>query len=278
MTMPANIPLGYAFFLLPIFVGIAAIEGAYLQFVRREHYDWKAYLASLGDVLGRLVLNRVVGFGMAGAVLLAIARFRLTDIAMDSPWSWVLLFFGQDFCYYWLHRADHRVRWLWATHAVHHSSNAYNFSAAYRLGWTAGLSGGFLFFAPLVWLGFPVTAVLAVVAINLLYQFWLHTELIPRLGPLEWVFNTPAHHRVHHASNAEYIDRNFGGVFIVFDRLFGTFAQERDESPCRYGLVHPLTSHNPVRIALHGWRGLLTDLRATRSLGQAARSLFGPPL
>ena len=276
-TTPMNIPLRYALLVLPIFVGIAALEGAYLQFVKHQDYDWKSYLASLGDALGRLVLNRVVGFGLAGAVLFGVARLRLTDIPMNSAWSWAALFLAQDFCYYWLHRTDHRVRWLWATHAVHHSSNAYNFSAAYRLGWTSGLSGGFVFFAPLVWIGFPVTAVLAAVTLNLLYQFWLHTELVPRLGPLEWILNTPAHHRVHHARNPEYIDRNFGGVFIVFDRLFGTFAQERDENPCSYGLVHQITTYNPVTIALHGWSGLFKDLRGVRNLRQAARSMFGPP-
>lgn len=264
--------------LLPAFVAIAALEGCYLQFVKRRRYDWRAFFASCGDALGRLLINRVIGLGLAGTLFFALARFRVTDIPMDAGWSWPALLLAQDFCYYWMHRADHRVQWLWATHAVHHSSNAYNFAAAYRLGWTGRLSGGFLFFSPLVLIGFPVPAVLAATAINLLYQFWLHTELVPRLGPLEWVLNTPFHHRVHHASNPEYLDRNFGGILIVFDRLFATFAAQRDDVPCRYGLVHPLTSYNPVRIAFHTWMLTWRRLRRTDSPRAVLRILFGPPV
>jgi len=267
----------FALGLLPLFIAIAALEGGYLHFVKRQGYDWRAFFASAGDALGRLLINRVVGFGAAGALFALVAQHRLFDIAMTRWWAIPTLLVAQDFCYYWLHRADHRVRWLWATHAVHHSSNAYNFSAAYRLGWTSGLSGGALFFAPLVWIGFPVPAVLAAVALNLAYQFWLHTELVPRLGPLEWVLNTPRHHRLHHASNPEYIDRNFGGVLIVFDRLFGTFAKDLEGVRCRFGLTRPLTSNNPVRIALHEWRNVLRDLTGARRWRAAAKALLGPP-
>ncbi|HZP65620.1 MAG TPA: sterol desaturase family protein [Rudaea sp.] len=262
---------------LPLFVLAAALEGGYLSLVARRSYDWRAYFASLGDALGRLFINRVVGFGLAGAILAVVAQRRVGDISMHHWWSWPALVVAQDFCYYWLHRADHRVRWLWATHAVHHSSNAYNFSAAYRLGWTSGVSGGAIFFAPLVWIGFPLQAVLVAVSLNLLYQFWLHTELIPRLGPLEWVFNTPAHHRVHHASNPEYIDRNFGGVLIVFDRLFGTFAATREEVTLRYGLTKPVQTYNPARIAFHEWANLGRDVVRAPSLSAALRTLFGHP-
>jgi sterol desaturase/sphingolipid hydroxylase (fatty acid hydroxylase superfamily) len=134
-----------------------------------------------------------------------------------------------------------------------------------------------MFFAPLVWLGFPVAAVLGAVVLNLLYQFWLHTELVPRLGPLEWVLNTPRHHRLHHASNPEYIDRNFGGFLIVFDRLFGTFAADIEGVRCRFGLSEPLLSNNPLRIALNEWLRLLRDLGRAGSLRGAARILLGPP-
>jgi len=264
-------------FLLPLFLLVAVLEGGYIQFVQRRHYDWRAYLASTVDALVRIVINRVVGFGVAAALFAWVAEHRLGDIPMRNAWAWPVLIVAQDFCFYWLHRADHRVRWLWATHAVHHSSNAYNFSAAYRLGWTSGLSGGALFFAPLVFVGFPLQAVLGAVALNLLYQFWLHTELVPRLGPLEWILNTPRHHRLHHASNPEYIDRNFGGVLIVFDRLFGTFARDLAGVRCRFGLTRPLRAYNPLRIALHEWIGLGRDVRRSGSLRQAARELLGPP-
>ena len=269
--------LHFALFLLPLFVALAALEGGYLQMIKREAYDWRAFFASAGDAVGRLLINRVVGFGLAAGLFAYVARHRIGDVSMDRWWSWPLLLLVQDFCYYWLHRADHRVRWLWATHAVHHSSNAYNFSAAYRLGWTSGLSGGALFFAPLVWIGFPLVAVLGAVALNLFYQFFLHTELVPRLGPLEWIFNTPRHHRLHHASNPEYIDRNFGGVLIVFDRLFGTHARDIDGVRCRFGLSKPLRVYNPARIALHEWINLGRDLRCIPSLRAAARTLLGPP-
>jgi sterol desaturase/sphingolipid hydroxylase (fatty acid hydroxylase superfamily) len=169
------------------------------------------------------------------------------------------------------------VRWFWATHAVHHSPNELTLAAALRLGWTGKLAGNALFFAPLVWLGFPPGAVGAALALNLLYQFWIHAPWMPRLGPLEWVLNTPTHHKVHHASNPEYLDCNYGGVLIVFDRLFGSFRELRGDVPPRYGLTTPLFSHNPLRIAFHGWVALARDLCAARGWRQRVRVLFGPP-
>jgi sterol desaturase/sphingolipid hydroxylase (fatty acid hydroxylase superfamily) len=177
-----------------------------------------------------------------------------------------------------MHRADHRVRWLWATHSVHHSPENLNLSAAYRLGWTARLSVAPIFFAPLVLLGFPPVAVGGALAANLFYQFWLHAPWMPRLGPLEWVLNTPAHHRLHHASNAEYLDKNFGGVLIVFDRLFGTFVAETPSIEIRYGLVQPPGSYNPFLIGLHEWRAMGRDLVRSRSWQEAFRAMFGPPI
>jgi hypothetical protein len=150
-------------------------------------------------------------------------------------------------------------------------------AAALRLGWTGKLTGTALFFTPLVWLGFPPNAVLACVALNLLYQFWLHAPWIPRLGPLEWVLNTPTHHKVYHPSNTEYLDRNYGGVLIVFDRLFGTFADERADVPIRYGLTTPLRTHNPLRIAFHEWLNLGRDLWAERGWRAWLLTVFGPP-
>jgi sterol desaturase/sphingolipid hydroxylase (fatty acid hydroxylase superfamily) len=202
---------------------------------------------------------------------------RLQTLALSTPEAFALLFIGQEFVYYWYHRAAHRVRWFWATHSVHHSPNELTLAAALRLGWTGKLSGNAVFLTPLVWLGFPPAAVLATLGANLLYQFWLHAPWMPRLGPLEWVLNTPTHHKVHHASNAEYLDCNYGGVLIVFDRLFGTFVDLRDDVPPRYGLTTPLVSHNPLRIALHGWIALAQDLRAARGARACLGVLFGPP-
>ncbi len=266
---PSALPL-----LLP---AIAAAEGAWLSW-RRHDYDWKAYWASLGDAFGRGLLRPLIGSGVIGPLLLLVARWRIADIAMDHWWQWALLFLGQEFCYYWMHRADHRVHWFWLNHSVHHSPNQFNLASAYRLGWTAQITAGGVFFAPLVWLGFPVRRVLAALSLNLLYQFWLHTELIGKLPrPFEFVLNTPAHHRVHHASNPEYLDCNYGGMLIVFDRLFGTFRAERSDAPLRYGLVEPLRSHNPLKIALHAWRDMFGQLRRTCGWRERMRVVFGPP-
>lgn len=260
--------------LLPL---LAAVEGTW-RMRKGLGYDWKAWWTSLGDVAGRLLVNRVIGGGIAGMLLFGVAKLRITDIAMDRWWHWPLLFLGQEFCYYWMHRADHRIRWFWLNHSVHHSPRQYALSSAYRLGWTGQVTGAAVFFAPLAWLGFPVPLVVATLALNLSYQVWLHTELIDTLPrPIEWLFNTPAHHRVHHASNPEYLDCNYGGVLIVFDRLFGTFREAQAGVPIRYGLTEPLHSYNPVRVAFHAWARLLVDLRAAHGWRERVRLIVGPP-
>lgn len=262
---------------LPLLALIAAAEGWLLQRRGRGH-DWKAYWASLGDALGRIAVNLLLKAGIVGVVLSAVWEWRIATFAMDRGWHWLLLFVGQEFCYYWMHRADHRIRWFWLNHSVHHSSRQYTLSSAYRLGWTGKITGAAVFFAPLAWIGFPVPYVVAALALNLVYQFWLHTELIGRLPrPIEFLFNTPSHHRVHHASNAAYVDRNYGGVLIVFDRLFGTFRAESAEDPPRYGLVEPFHSYNPLRLVAHAWQGLYRDLRAANGWGERCRVVFGGP-
>ena len=196
---------------------------------------------------------------------------------LDTASAVVVLVIGQDFFYYWFHRASHRVRWFWASHAVHHSTNEFNLSAAYRFGWTGRLAGAGVFYVPMIWLGFAPGPVFIAAAFGLLYQFWLHAEWIPKLGWLEYVLNTPSHHRVHHASNAEYLDRNYGGILIVWDRLFGTYVDERDDVPCRYGLVKPLLSNNPFVIGFHEWAALLRDAWQARSWRERVMCIIGPP-
>ena len=255
---------------------VATLEGVILNAVLKRPYDWRAYGASLGDALGRGLLR----FLPLGAIQLLFAflwEHRIYTMPAHALWPWLLLLIGQDFFYYWMHRADHRVRWLWATHAVHHSPNEMNLAVAYRLGWTQRLSGGALFFAPLVLIGFHPLLVVGALSANLLYQFWLHAAWIPKLGPLEYVLNTPSHHRVHHASNPQYLDANFGGVLIVFDRLFGTFVAERSDVPCRYGLTEPLHTYNPVKVALHEWVALARDLRKARGVRELVSYAFRPP-
>jgi sterol desaturase/sphingolipid hydroxylase (fatty acid hydroxylase superfamily) len=261
---------------LPLVIVAAAIEG--LVFARRGGYDWRAALASLSDALGReYVVHRFLPWSIAAPVIGWAWVHRVTTLPLGAPLAIAALFLGQEFCYYWFHRASHRIRWFWATHAIHHSSNQLNLSAAFRIGWFDRVSGSGIFYAPLVWLGFPPIAVFAVLTLNLLYQFILHTTWIPKLGWLEYVLNTPSHHRVHHAANLPYLDANYGGVLILFDRLFGTFVAERDDLPCRYGLVKPLVTSNPVLFNFFEWRNLARDLWRAQSWRERALYLFGPP-
>jgi sterol desaturase/sphingolipid hydroxylase (fatty acid hydroxylase superfamily) len=268
--------LPWALGLFALVLAASALEGVVLGWWLRRGYDWGAFWASLAVTLGRRVFD-AIGFSLAAPLFVWAYAHRIQTIALDTAWAVLLLFVGQEFCYYWFHRASHRVRWFWATHAVHHSPNQLTLAASLRLGWTGKITGATVFYVPLVWLGFSPAAVVATLALNLLYQFWLHATWIPKLGPLEWVLNTPSHHRVHHGANPEYLDCNYGGVLIVFDRLFGTFVQERDDLPVRYGLTEPLHSNNPLRIAFHEWLKLGRDLLAARSWRRGASVVFGPP-
>jgi sterol desaturase/sphingolipid hydroxylase (fatty acid hydroxylase superfamily) len=263
--------------LLAVLLLAATIEGLVLSWRSQGSYDWRAFFSSLGDAVLRRGVEGL-GLTLASPLLVWAWENRLTTIPLDSAWAFLLLFLGQELCYYGYHRAAHRVRWFWATHAVHHSPNQLTLATAARLGFTGRLTGTVLFFVPMVWLGFAPVAVFATLAVNLLYQFWIHAAWIPRLWwPIEWVFNTPAHHRVHHASNHEYLDCNYGGVLVVFDRLFGSLVEEQPGNSPRYGLTTPLSTYNPLRVALHEWINLGRDLRQARDLKACARALFGPP-
>lgn len=255
---------------------LAAVLVEALVLWRRGRYDWRALATTLGD----MALRRAVGLtGLSAAAPLFSWAWahRLTTLDLSTGGQWVGLFLLSEAAYYAFHRAAHRVRWFWASHAVHHSSPQLTLAAALRLGWLGKLTGSTVFFVPLVWLGFAPSAVLGVLSLNLLYQFWLHAEWLPRLGPLEWVLNTPSHHRVHHACNPHYIDRNYGGVLIVFDRLFGTFQAEEADEPPRYGLAGRPRIDNPIRLALSEWRHLGRDLRAAPGWRQRLAVLLGPP-
>lgn len=266
--------------LLLVVVTAAVIEGLVLHFLRRQAYDWRAFAASLADAAGRRLVDGL-GLSLVAPLLRWCVEHRISDWPLHTPLWWPLqwlgLFLVHELAYYAYHRCAHRVHWFWATHAVHHSPNQLTLAAALRLGWTGKLSGHALFFAPLLWLGASPQAVFGILAVNLLYQFWLHAPWMPRLGPLEWVLNTPAHHRIHHAANPEYLDCNYGGVLIVYDRLFGSFVAERPDVPPRYGLTTPLNSHNPLRIASIGWLGLGRALARARGWRGVLRALFGPP-
>jgi len=261
------------------FLGMAlALSGleAWLRIRSGRCYDLRALFGTLGVGVGQVIFNGLAGVAI-GTLYLALYEMTPLRAPLDQAWSWGLLFLLTEYLYYWQHRMSHEVRWLWATHSVHHSAEELTLPAAFRLGWTGSVSGLWLFFLPLPLLGWHPAAVATILAVNLRFQYFLHSELPPWLGPLEWVFNTPAAHRVHHASNAAYLDRNYGGVLIVFDRMFGTYARETNDDPCRYGLTVPVRSHNPVVIALHEWRRLLPDMRRAGSPWRALRIAVGYP-
>ncbi|KAF0809320.1 sterol desaturase [Alcanivorax sp. S71-1-4] len=261
--------------LAPVFVGCVAWEAWALR--GRGKY-------TLVDTVSNasLALLHQVSDGLFNVLVATLAysffyQHRLFDLSL-TPWTILLLFLLQDFFYYWFHRGSHMIRWMWASHVTHHSSERLNLSTAFRQSFTYPVSGMWLFWVPLAWIGFTPQQVIVVVGLNLAYQFFVHTEVVRRLPrPLEYLFNTPSHHRVHHARNPRYIDRNFGGVLIIWDRLFGTFEPERDDEPCEYGITRQIHSHNPFTLTLHEWRDMLSDARHSGSPGKAIRTLFGKP-
>lgn len=265
----------------PLFIAVAITliiaEVIWRRGVARRSYDMGGAAASFGVAAGNLLLQPLYA-GVIGAAFLGVANISPWRLPVGDWRVWVACFFAAEFVYYWFHRWSHTVRWLWASHAVHHSANEMTFPAAIRLGWTNLISGGWLLFLPLVAIGFDPLMVSGLLAANLTYQFFLHTEAVGKLGALEYVLNTPSHHRAHHGSNAEYIDKNFGGVLIVFDRLFGTFVEERTDVPVKYGLVRALSSRNPIVIALHEWARMISDLRKAKSWSARWRSVFGRPV
>ncbi|AQS39418.1 sterol desaturase [Shewanella psychrophila] len=182
--------------------------------------------------------------------------WRLFDIEMNAI-NFVLLMIAQDFCYYWFHRASHRVRWMWAAHVAHHSSENMNFSTAFRQSLMYPLAGMWVFWLPLVVVGFDPNWVVFVVLLNLGLQFFVHTQAVKTLGPFEWIFNTPSHHRVHHGRNPQYIDKNYAGVLIIWDRMFGTYAKE--EETVEYGITKPINSFNPLVVTFSEWKSMFTE-------------------
>jgi sterol desaturase/sphingolipid hydroxylase (fatty acid hydroxylase superfamily) len=257
--------------------GLMLIEWLYVRLALHDadSHDLKETTTSIVTALGNQIIRPATSFLVAFPLYFAY-QHRLFEIP-TTLFTLVVLFVLVDFAEYWFHRAAHRVRFMWASHAVHHSSTRFNLTAAVRLPWTGALSGAVFFFVPLALIGFHPLAVTAMALLNLVYQFFLHTEHAPRLGPLEWLLNTPAHHRVHHASNEHCLDKNFGGVFIIWDRLFGTFAEAPQDEKLRFGLVSPLPSQSLLTVNFHEWRKLLRDTWRARGLKARLRVLISAP-
>ena len=260
---------------IPFFLGLLLAELLWSRLSGRAVFSFADTLCSLSmGTLSRLRGFLVLGVGgMAWAQLEALTP--LPAWPLESPLSWFAAFVAYDFCYYLAHRAGHRVNILWASHVAHHQSEAYNLSTALRQTSTGFLT--FLFYLPMLALGVPAELMVAVGSLNLIYQFWVHTQAIHRLGFLERILVTPANHRVHHASNPEYIDKNFGGVFILWDRLLGTYEDERADCPPRFGLPHALGSFNPLWANAHHYWALLRYGWASGSLSGALRLVLAGP-
>ena len=268
---------------IPGFLTLLLLELAWTRRLREEGrsdvhgYEPRDTWASLAMGVGNVIIS-------AGTTLGAISLWawgyehRVLSLRQAAAWwSWLLLFVGEDFCYYWFHRAHHEVRLLWAAHVNHHSSRYFNLSTALRQPWFTPVTGP-VFWLPLALVGFAPPMILTAQAISLLYQFWIHTEVVRRLPrPLEWLLNTPSHHRVHHGKNLRYLDRNHGGVLIVWDRWFGTFAAEDEREPVRYGLTQDIHTHHPLAIATHEVAAMAHDVRRARSLREVLGHLFAPP-
>ncbi len=240
-----------------------------------DSYDARETAASLAIALGSKAV-RALSAGVTAWPIMFVYRHRLFDVS-PGAWTWIALFLGAEFCYYVHHLAMHKIRWLWATHSVHHSPTRLNLSAGIRLGWGAHLTGGFLFYLPLIALGFNPAAVFATLAAGLFYQFFLHMAYAPNLGPLEWVLNTPRHHHVHHASNPKCIDRNFGAVLIVFDRLFGTFAAAPKDEAMQFGIAGLAPSTNPFNIVFAAWLQMFSEMLQAEGMAAKLRTLFAQP-
>lgn len=207
-------------------------------------------------------------------VYLCLFGWKLFEIDM-SVTSFIVLLILQDFCYYWFHRASHRIRWMWAAHVAHHSSERMNFSTAFRQSLMYPVAGMWLFWVPLVIVGFEPKWVVFAVLLNLGLQFFVHTQWIRSLGILERVFNTPSHHRVHHGRNPQYIDKNYAGVLIIWDKLFGTF--EPEVETVRYGITKPVNSYNPLTVTFSEWRDMFKAAQRASSLKQGLAVFLTPP-
>ena len=266
------------YYAIPFFVFLLALEYLSFRQVRDENqgligYDPRDTRTSLSMGLGNVAINFVWKFAVLAAY---VAVYELTPLRLspDDWWVWVLLFFADDLSYYWFHRISHESRAFWASHVVHHSSRHYNLSTALRQTWVPMTYFPFWLWLPAV--GFEPWMVLLAQAWSLIYQFWIHTEKIRKLPRwFEAVFNTPSHHRVHHGVNEQYLDRNYAGILIIWDRLFGTYEPEGER--VRYGLTTQLRTFRPVRVAFHEYIAMWHDLKRARRARDKLGVVFRGP-
>ncbi|KPL68953.1 C-5 sterol desaturase [Erythrobacter sp. SG61-1L] len=254
--MPDFDPVNYA---IPAFILLVLAEMIWARLRAPQAYEPRDTAMSLAFGLGSTVAGALTA-SLVLAMLVKLYEFRLLEIGWQW-WAWAACFVLDDFAYYWSHRFGHRVRWFWASHVNHHSSQHYNLSTALRQTWTGFIAITFIFRLPLALIGFHPAMILFCGGLNLIYQFWIHTEAIGKMPRwFEAVMNTPSHHRVHHATNPLYLDRNYAGTFIVWDKLFGTYQPERDDLRIHYGIVKQLGSFNLLWSVFHEWIGIARDM------------------
>lgn len=255
---------------VPFFILAIVLELGYGWVKQRNTYRLNDSVSSLSlGVLSQA--QRFVTLGVGGYVYYLFTEYFSLPLMDPGHWfTWVLAMVVYDFCYYWLHRMGHERTILWAAHVAHHQSEDYNLTTALRQTST-GFLLGWLFYIPMYLLGIPAEVVVTVGAINLIYQFWVHTQHVPKLGWYEWIFVTPSNHRVHHAQNDRYMDRNYGGLFILWDRLFGTFQEEQDDEPVVYGIRGPLKSWNPIKALTHVYVDMAKDSWYTKNWSDKLR-------
>ncbi|MDC0658429.1 sterol desaturase family protein [Leisingera sp. SS27] len=263
---------------VPFFIAAILAEFLWIALKRRGgRYETRDAVTSLIMGAGSVAEGLLLGF-VAWALFMFL--WELTPLDMGtSVWAVLVCFVLDDLRYYWVHRFGHRVRWVWASHVNHHSSQHYNLTTALRQTWTGTFTFMMIVKAPMVLLGFHPALVLFCGGLNLIYQFWIHTEAVSRLPRwFEAVMNTPSHHRAHHGRNPRYLDCNYAGVFIIWDKMFGTFVPEQDHDRPDYGLVHNIATFNPLRVAFHEWAGIFKDMRQPDlTLKQRLLYAFAPP-
>ncbi len=266
-------PVNYIALSIPFFFLLIGIEIAYTVYKKLDYYQLNDSLSNLSQGIGSQLVGIFLKTATFFSYLYIYNNWRLTDFP-STIWTWLILFVGVDFFYYWFHRMSHQVNALWAAHIVHHQSEEYNLTVALRQSW---FQGGFswVFYLPLAFAGFEPIMFLTVSSFNTIYQFWIHTRAIDKMGPLEWVLNTPSHHRVHHGSNPKYIDKNHAGILIIWDRMFGTFQREEDEVV--YGITKPLASWNPVWANFHYWSDLTRTAAQSTRISDKLNTFLKPP-
>ena len=259
---------------IPVFFLLIGVEVFLARWQQKRLYRLNDSLTDLSCGVFDQVLGVFTQTAVFAGYIVVHERARLADVPTDAVWAWVACFLGVDFFYYWFHRVSHESNLPWGAHIVHHQSEEFNLAVALRQGAFQPFFS-WLFYLPLAWLGFPPAMFLTCSSVNTLYQFWIHTRAIGRLGPLEWVFNTPSHHRVHHGRNPRYIDKNYAGSLIVWDRLFGSFEPEAEEVV--YGITKPVRSWNPLWVHFSHWAGLVKRSRGAPSLLAVAKLWLAPP-